>query len=405
MQAGNTRLEELYTKWFNKTATPEEVAELISLLEAGASREELLPGMERIWDELDADEGFSFREKDQLADKILQQWPAAPVIKGRRRLPSFRWTAAAILLLLAGAIIIWKWQDPGATNEKAQTPLAPVIETIGPGRNGAILTLADGRKILLDSASTGIFASQGATEISLQNNQLIYQAGEEADSTIIAYNTMTTPKGRQFRLLLPDGTRVWLNAASSIRYPVTFRGTERKVELKGEAYFEVAPDQSRSFMVQTPNQMVQALGTSFNVHAFENETAELTTLIEGSVKVNVAGGKHAPRGETLYAVLHPGQQANLNTQRQSLSIAEGQGEAAVAWKNGYFYLENKSFDRVMKQLERWYDIEVIYANGIPELQFYGGLSRNLTLDALIRALKVSEVHFRIEAGRRLIVYK
>ncbi|QEC44315.1 FecR family protein [Pseudobacter ginsenosidimutans] len=405
MQAGNSRLEELYIRWFNKTATPEERAELIKLLETGASREELLPGMEKIWDELDADDGFSFREKDQLADKILQQWPAEPVIRARRRLPPFRWMAAAAVLLLAGAITVWQWPRAGASNEQAQTPSTPVIESIGPGRNGAILILADGREILLDSASNGVFASQGTTEISLQNNQLIYQAGDEADSSSIAYNTMATPRGRQFQLLLPDGTRVWLNAASSIRYPVSFQGTDRKVELKGEAYFEVVPDLSKPFKVETPNQLVQALGTSFNIHAFGNETAELTTLIEGSVKVNVAGGKHAPRGETLYAVLHPGQQANLNTQRQSLSIAEGQSEAAIAWKNGYFYLENKSFDRVMKQLERWYDIEVIYANGIPELQFYGGLSRNLTLDALIRALKVSEVHFRIEAGRRLIVYK
>ena len=405
MQAGQSRLEELYTKWFNKTATPEERAELIALLETGASREELLPGMEKIWDGLDADDVFTSREKDQLADRILQQWPAEPVIRARRRLPPYRWMAAAAVLLLAGAITLWQWKRSGAANEQAHTPVTPVIETIGPGRNGAILTLADGREILLDSTANGVFASQGATELSLQNNQLIYQAGDEVDSAIVAWNTMATPRGRQFQLLLPDGTRVWLNAASSIRYPVSFQGADRKVELKGEAYFEVAPDQDRPFMVQTPNQLVQALGTSFNIHAFGNEAAELTTLVEGSVRVNVAGGKHAPRGESLYAILHPGQQANLNTQRQSLSVAENQSEAAIAWKNGYFFLENKSFDRVMKQLERWYDIEVIYANGIPDLQFYGGLSRNLTLDALIRALKVSEVHFRIEAGRRLIVYK
>lgn len=405
MQAGNSRLEELYTKWFNKTATPEEKAELIGLLSSGASRDQLLPGMEKIWDQLEPDDDFSFREKEQLADNILRQWPAEPVISARKRVPVYRWAAVAVLLL-TGIILFFQWNKKSKNEQLAKTPSTiPVQDIIGPGRNGAVLTLADGREILLDSTTNGVFANQGNTEISLQNNQVIYQAGEDMDSSSVAYNTMATPRGRQFQLMLPDGSKVWLNAASSIRYPVSFTGRERKVEVKGEAYFEVAPDAFKPFLVQTPNQLVQALGTSFNIHAFGNETTEQTTLIDGSVKVNVTGGKHAPAGETLYAILHTGQQANLNTQKQSLSIAENQSEAAIAWKNGYFYLENKSFDRVMKQLERWYDIEVIYANGVPDLQFYGGLSRNLTLDALIRALKVSEVHFKIEAGRRLIVYR
>ncbi|MGN6421208.1 MAG: FecR domain-containing protein [Pseudobacter sp.] len=397
MQAGNTRLEELYTKWINNTATPDEMEELLKLMQEGASREQLMPGIEKFWTGLEDDHSFSSRQKDRLVDNILSQWPSEPVIRIRRRIPYWRWVAAAVVILLTG-VAIWQFTNKDTT-ELVQKTVAPVPEVIAPGRNGAILTLSDGRQILLDSTNNGVFATQGKTEIAIQNNQLIYQAGDDMDSATITYNTMSTPKGRQFQLLLPDGSRVWLNAASSIRYPVAFRGTERKVEVKGEAYFEVAADQARPFLVQTQHQVVQALGTGFNVHAYSNETAEQTTLVEGSVKVTLSTGKQ------LYAILGPGQQAMLDNRKQSMAVLENQSEAATAWKNGYFHLENMSFEKVMKQLERWYDIEVVYANGVPDLSFYGGISRNMTLDALIRALKVSEVHFKIQAGRRLVVYK
>jgi len=397
MQAGNTRLEELYTKWINNTATSEEMEEFLKLMEAGASREQLLPGIEKFWENLEDDNSFSSRQKDRLADSILSQWPSEPVIRVRHRIPYWRWVAAAVVVLLAG-IAIWQLTKKD-TPQLAKKTVVPAPEIIAPGRNGAILTLADGRQILLDSTGNGVFATQDNTEIVLQNNQLIYQAGSDTSSAAISYNTMATPKGRQFQLLLPDGTRVWLNAASSIRYPVVFRGSERRVEVKGEAYFDVEADKSRPFIVQTQNQLVEALGTGFNVHAYNNETAEQTTLVEGSVKVTLSTGK------PLYAILGPGQQAMLDNRKQSLAVLENQSEAATAWKNGYFHLENMPFEKVMKQLERWYDIEVVYANGVPDLSFYGGISRNMTLDALIRALKVSEVHFKIQSGRRLVVYK
>ncbi|WP_315816975.1 FecR family protein [Paraflavitalea speifideaquila] len=279
-------------------------------------------------------------------------------------------------------------------------------EPILPGRNGAILTLADGRRIVLDSAANGIIGNQGSAQISLQNNRVIYQAGDARDAgTTMVYNTMSTPKGRQFQLVLPDGSKVWLNAASSITYPIAFNNKERRVEITGEAYFEVAHDKIKPFIVQTKNQEVQALGTSFNVYAYDDESLERTTLLEGSVRVNATdnnpSSSHPPRVVTLI----PGQEAQINNKIQLLFVANNVGEAAIAWKNGYFNLENIPFDQVMKQLERWYDIQVLYEKGVPNLSFVGGLSRNMTLESLIRALKVSEVHFRVEAGRKLVVYK
>lgn len=384
-------------KWFNKTVTPQEKEELMGLLASGAAREDLSPSMEKIWDQLGEDEGYTLKEKEQLADTILRHWPSEPMIGSRPKIRWFRWAAAATVLLLAG-VLIWRLSFSPKTIQQPQATIS-TPGVIDPGRNGAILTLADGRQIMLDSTTNGVFANQGSTELSLQHNQLIYQAAEDTGSLEVAWNTMSTPRGRQFQLLLPDGSRVWLNAASSIRYPVAFRGSERKVLVTGEAYFEVAHDQEKPFYVQTKNQLVQALGTSFNVNAYGNENSEQTTLIAGSIKVNMSSGKK------LYAVLEPGQQAQLDNQKQSLSIAEKQSEAAIAWKNGYFNLEDLPFDKVMKKLERWYDIEVVYENGVPDLHFYGGISRNLTLDALIRALKVSEVRFKIGAGRRLVVYK
>lgn len=408
MQAGNTKLEDLYLKWFNKTATPQEKAELIQLLEAGATKEELTPLIDKIWDHLQEDDAFTLSEKQQLADNILKQWPAEPVVTASTPVRTFRWgwAAAAAIFLVVGAVVVWKLStDTKPGQPKAYSAVVKNIDPIPPGHDGAVLTLADGQKIVLDSAANGVIGQQHGAQISLQNNQVIYKPHVDpaaGPAKEMAYNTMTTPNGRQFQLILPDGSKVWLNAASSITYPIAFDSKERRVKITGEIYVEVAHDKSWPFIVQTKNQQIQALGTAFNVNAYENEEIEKTTLIEGSVKVN---STQAVNSHPLSAVLLPGQQANIDNSKQLLSIANNQSEAAIAWKNGYFNLENMPFDKVMKQLERWYNIEVLYQNGVPDLRFVGGLSRNMTLDALIRALRVSEVHFKMEAGRRLIVYK
>jgi transmembrane sensor len=411
MQAGNTKLEDLYLKWFNKTATPQEKAELIQLLEAGTTKEELTPLIDKIWHHLQEDDAFTLSEKQQLADNILKQWPAEPVVTGNAPVRTFRWgwTAAAAIFLVVGSMFVWKLVTQTKPEQpKAYSAAVKSIDPILPGHDGAILTLADGQKIVLDSAANGVIGQQQGAQISLQNNQVIYKPDVDpaaGSAKEMAYNTMATPKGRQFQLILPDGSKVWLNAASSITYPIAFNDKERKVKITGEVYVEVAHDKTWPFIVETKNQQIQALGTAFNVNAYENEDIEKTTLIEGSVKVNSTLIPKTVNSKPLSAILLPGQQANIDNSKQLLSIANNQSEAAIAWKNGYFNLENMPFDKVMKQLERWYNIEIVYQNGVPDLRFVGGLSRNMTLDALIRALRVSEVHFKMEAGRRLIVYK
>jgi ferric-dicitrate binding protein FerR (iron transport regulator) len=208
---------------------------------------------------------------------------------------------------------------------------------------------------------------------------------------------MTTPKGRQFQVTLPDGTNVWLNAASSVRYPTSFTGNERRVEVTGEAYFEVVKNAAKPFIVEVNNKAaVEVLGTSFNINAYGDERSVRATLLSGSIRVGVpfAGRKKA-------VVLAPGQQAEVaGTQ---ITVAENQdADKILAWKNGLFNFDGADLEEVMRQLERWYNIEVVYENGIPHTRFIGEMSRQIALTDLLDILKRTEVDFRVE-GRKLIV--
>lgn len=291
--------------------------------------------------------------------------------------------AAAVVLLISGAAYLLR------ENRSPVTDTAQVID-IAPGHEGAVLTLDDGRQVVLDSLANGVVATQQGSQAVLQNGQLSYTTTAHASGNV-AYNTMTTPKGRTFHITLPDGTGVWLNAASSIRYPTLFPGKERNVEITGEVYFEVAKDVEKPFFVKAGNKAsIQVLGTHFNVNAYSNETSMNTTLLEGSIRMIVPAGS---------VVLKPGEQARVSA---DMSVAKVDIDKVMAWKNGRFNFESMRLKDVMKQLERWYDIEVVYEEGVQDIEFYGELSRNKSLSGIINALQLSDIHFRIE-GRKLIV--
>lgn len=301
--------------------------------------------------------------------------------------------AAAVILLAGVGLYVMLSGKPGSVNNdvvKAK-PLTP--EEIQPGKNGAVLTLVDGSKVVLDSLGNGLVTTQNGTRVSLVNGHLVYDAANAADVT--AYNTMSTPKGRQFNLVLPDGSKVWLNAASSIRYPIVFTGNERKVEITGEAYFEVSRNASVPFRVITNNETaIEVLGTHFNINAYENEASINTTLLEGSVRVKNNQG-------TL--MLKPGQQAQSVAAQKIRLVQEVDVDKVMAWKNGFFNFQDASLREVMRQLERWYDIEVAYEKNVPELEFFGKMGKDLSLAAVLRGLEKSNVHFRLENGRKLVV--
>ncbi|SEW52814.1 FecR family protein [Chitinophaga arvensicola] len=315
----------------------------------------------------------------------------------------FSWIryAAAILLLLA---VAWFFL-PGKNTELArQTPkeATPVM----PGQDGAILTLADGSTILLDAVGNGIVAHQGGADLSVKNGQLAYNAAGKA-SEEITFNKLTTPKGRQFKIQLPDGTIAWLNAASSIRFPTQFTGDTRRVDISGEVYFEAAAMVKAGkvipFIVNADNRFeVTVLGTRFNVNAYADEPALNTTLLEGKVAV----GMNRKSGRQ-QIILKPGDQASLTMRGdmvENMVVRAGDLGKVMAWKNGVFDFEDARIDEVMRQLKRWYDIDVKYESGVPDIEFVGKMTRDIPLNGLLIALEKSNVHFRLE-GRTLIVMR
>jgi ferric-dicitrate binding protein FerR (iron transport regulator) len=342
-----------------------------------------------------------------------------------RRPRAWLWAAAALLLVGIGASL-WRMSEKP---RPAHIPDTAGLHDVDPGSDKAYLTLSDGSVVALDSSSGGVIARQGATAVvKLAGGQVVYRAGGATGAGgasqgatgggtaggAVAMNTMRTPRGGQYHLTLPDGTRVWLNAASSITYPVAFQGARRQVSISGEAYFEVAADKAPFIVDVAGKSSVEVLGTSFDVNSYPEENAIKTTLLDGRVKVSAPGGP--------FLTLRPGQQAQVRqVQGQPAPGARGQGAWApgapaqitlvahadtdkeTAWKNGVFNFDNVHLDDAMRQLARWYDIEVVYEKGIPDIQFEGEISRNVKLSDLLKVLSRAEVKFKIEEGHRLIV--
>jgi transmembrane sensor len=337
---------------------------------------------------------------DRLGEANTVQAPAARIFRLRNR----RWMAAAAVLLLLAAAAFW-W----ITDQKYTGP-APVVQhttPITPGRAGAILTLANGSQVLLDTIRNGAIALQGGAMAKVVDGSLIYEAsGDE-----VVYNTTSTPKGRQYQLTLPDGSVVWLNAFSSVRYPTVFVGKERRVTVTGEVYFEVAKDKNRPFFVDIDGgETVKVLGTHFNINAYRDEQQITTTLIEGVVNITTTS---RAEGDAAIApvTLRPGEQAVVSSAFSGDNRVTGEVHVlndvdtlqVMAWKNGLFNFEGVYLKTAMKQIARWYDVDVIYRGTVPDIKFFGSISRSISLAGLIKGLNSTGVHISIGNGRQLIV--
>lgn len=287
----------------------------------------------------------------------------------------FGYAAAVILILCISTYLrITTQQDKSPITH---TQPVPGKDDILPGHDKATLTLSDGRQITLDSGTKKII-SEGTLAIQNTNGELLY-----APTDLVVYNTMVTPRGGQYKLTLADGTRVWLNAASSVTYPTTFDGTTRSVTITGEVYFEVAPNKSKPFIVTTRKESIRVIGTSFNVSAYEGESSVKTSLLEGIVKIN-------------NIILHPGQ-AFIDNKIITTNIDQD-----LAWKDGRFDFNRLKMREAMKQIARWYDVEVKYEGAVQDIEFVGGLKRTLTLNQVLSFLEKLDVHFRLD-GRVLTV--
>lgn len=316
----------------------------------------------------------------------------APVVALQPR-KWWRYAAAALVLFTAAGSAFWLTRSKAPHTIVQQPPATKAA--IQPGSNKALLKLADGSVISLNEAQNGTLAQQGNTQVvKLANGQLAYQTNK-GTGTAGLYNTIITPRGGKFHITLPDGSQVWLNAASSLYYPTTFTGTAREVVLTGEAYFEIAKNSAMPFHVKVNELQVDVLGTHFNINAYTDEAAIHTTLLEGSVKVSTANAKQQ---------LAPGQRASLYHSNGALKLQNNvDTEETIAWKNDLIQFAGTDIYAAMRMIARWYDVEVEYKGNIPNAHFRGGLSSDAPVAEVLQLMQqTGEVHFEI-SGRKIIV--
>jgi transmembrane sensor len=333
---------------------------------------------------------------EDLSEGRKEMWLAIQAAKQPRATRIRLWTriasAASVLLFLSigGYFLLHKQTTPQITRY--------VIHDVAPGGNKAMLTLANGKTIVLTDAKNGMLAEQGSIAINkTTDGEVVYRAGQgssakESAKLSVTYNTLSTPRGGQYNLTLSDGTKVWLNAASSITFPTAFAGNERKVEITGEAYFEVMHNAAKPFRVTTLGQTVEVLGTHFNINGYSDEGMIRTTLLEGSVRI---------RTRSQNAMLKPGQQAQTIMGGSNTPIAvinDADTDEAVAWHLGLFKFHSANIQTVMRQLCRWYNVEVKYEGKIPDREFSGEITRNVNASQVFEILSYFKVHFRIEQG-------
>jgi ferric-dicitrate binding protein FerR (iron transport regulator) len=395
------RLIYLFNLYYSGEATSEQTAELMTLVREGkhdAQLDDLLS--EALRNQKSDGIFFTKQESDQIFYPILEsslvsEDDQADHTQQPLRFSGFWRLAAAAAFLIIGFGAFYNFKIT-RTEEKVAV-VKPVVKDLPPGGNRAMLTLADGSTIVLDSAANGLLAMQGHTRINkTEDGQLVYDSEkEDIDQSLSQINVLSTPKGGQYQIFLPDGSKVWLNASSSISYPAAFAKNERRVQVTGEVFFEVKKDKSKPFKVIFGQTEVEALGTSFNVMAYKEDLATITTLVEGSVSVtNNRSNK----------ILKPGQQASVSTAgnitTRSVDIQE-----AIAWKKGLFYFRDAGIELIMKKVARWYDVEIRYEGAIPLKHFTGKIPMDVNISELLQMLSYTGVACRIENEQVIISNK
>lgn len=395
------RLTRLMHQYLNNTISDTDYTELLSYLEQ-ADTEEIADAS--IIELMELNKGPRFSEpqaqdvlkriQSDLRYKTLRSAPDSgqnKVFKLYKR----RWfqIAAAFLLFFTGGIffVVNKRNTSVKENEIALTPKAIIL----PGTTKASLTMANGKVIYLSNTANGMLAKVNSSNVmKTHNGQIVYHTASKtpADDKEV-YNTLTTPKGGEYQVVLSDGTKVWLNAASSISYPVAFTGKDRHVKLTGEAYFEVAKSK-KPFYVSINDVQVEDLGTHFNIEAYNDDDQIKATLLEGSVRVTK---------KTSHLLLKPGQQAVIGYNNNDIALTEANIDDVMAWKNGYFIFDNDNVTGIMKKVSRWYDVDISYKGNFDDEKFGGTFYRSKSITELLQHLeKVGKIHFTVE-GRRIIV--
>jgi len=392
-----SRLEYLFDCYIHQNCSSQEEQELMELLAQSENKSQV----QKLLDKVIEDTESEARMPEEVAASILQnilQTDKVPVVAIERKKTVFmswlRVAAAATVILFISGAAYWVIKNQNNTRSTASVVIPnKKVDKILPGGNHAILTMADGSKIVLDSVRNGNIQSGGAT-ISKQGGLLVYDGSSPAKAgTGAVYNTLTTPPGGQYKLILADGSKVWLNASSSLHFPTAFTGKERNVELTGEAYFEVAKNKEKPFHVNVNGMQVEVLGTHFNVNAYADENSIKTSLLEGSVKIK--------RG-SVSGLLKPGQQGILGNNNNDLNIKKVNMDEVIAWKNGLFQFNGAGIKTIMLEISRWYNVEIVYSGNVPQRSFVGKISRDAALPDVLKILELSNVKFNV-TGRKIIV--
>jgi transmembrane sensor len=387
-----TRLEYLFDCFISSKCSMEEEKEFMNLLDDPQNEEAVKNLIDRLFGNGSLEQQMPENISAGILKKILKKDEAA-VVPFERKIRNFAWMKVAamiVLFLSATYLYIRNNNSSEAVNKKIATTEKPLPLT--PGGNHAVLTMADGTKILLDSLENGKI-QHGNLNISKKNGLLVFNAGSHNTIENLSYNTLSTPKGGQYKVILADGSEVWLNASSSLRFPTAFKGDKREVELKGEGYFEVAKNKAKPFYVKVGGMSIKVLGTHFNVSAYSDNNAIKTSLLEGSVKIT--------EGKT-EGLLRPGEQGILIRNKENLEIRKFDMEEVMAWKNGLFQFKGADIITIMNEISRWYDVDVIYSGKVPVRHFEGKISREAALPEVLKILELSNVKFKVE-GKKIIV--
>lgn len=379
--SGKEHYEKLALKWLEGTITESEKAEFTVWYNSHNDDKSFLP------------DSFAQSEQDledRIFDKVKQLMrQPEPLPSGRRKILWPKAVAVAATLLVCCLMGLYWWQI--ASREKSDT--FQLVHDVQPGGNRATLTLSDGRIVELSEAQTGIVLANG--KIQYEDGSQLSAATQEKSLQASSFVTMTTPKGGQYRITLSDGTAVWLNSASTLRYPTRFGKGRRVVELDGEGYFDVSHNEDHPFVVKCNGQEVEVLGTAFNISSYAEEEGIRTTLVQGKVQLN-ATQKGVGR-----QILQPGQQALL--QDTGFLVANVDTEEVTAWKDGYFQFNGADIYTVMRRFARWYDLEVSYEGTPTREKFMGRIPMDMTLNSVFKVLAATGVDFEIKADRQLVV--
>lgn len=397
----NTKITTLFTKYYHNFCSQEELDQVMMILRAGKYPDE--------WEAMLKDEAIQVMERNPEAEMPLAEMGALNqrILMSLKPKPSTTvklfqkkyWqriiSAAAVILVVSAGIYFY-------SNSLANKNPVEFVNTpdIIPAGNGATLTLANGKKINLSDAANGQLAEEAGVGITkTADGQIVYES-KNAHSKSNNMNALSTEKGQIYQLCLPDGTKVWLNAASTLEYPASFKGREdRRILLRGEAYFEVKRDAYHPFVVESNGQQVEVLGTHFNINSYSDESVTKTTLLEGSVRV---ANLVAHRSSEM--ILKPGQQSALSSTGK-LKVQAADLDLALAWKNNEFMFESGSIEDVMREIARWYDVEIIYTGEKPIEKFVGSISRSHKISKVLQLLaSTGGVHFKIE-GQKVYVSK